>query len=225
MTAGHFALALGVKSSTPKAPLWALMLGSYLLDVVFIGFAGTGIEGFTNVRPGYGGALISAYYDHSFVGAMLIALLAGSVAWRVWGKHVGLVIGGVVLSHWFLDLVVHRPDLPILPGNIGGLPLLGFGLWEHPLVSAALEVLIVVIGIGLYARASSTLPSDGLHRTLGPGPTVGVAAALTIALLASDYFALPLLVGIVLMLALIIVCGWLDARLAWQRERTEKMVW
>jgi hypothetical protein len=47
----------------------------------------------------------------------------------------GIVIGLVAASHWLLDLIVHRADLPILPGNIGNLPRLGFGLWRYPLVS------------------------------------------------------------------------------------------
>jgi hypothetical protein len=41
------------------------------------------------------------------------------------------------VSHWFLDAIVHRPDLPLAPG----LPLrVGLGLWNHVVASLALEL-------------------------------------------------------------------------------------
>jgi hypothetical protein len=64
----------------------------------------------------------------------------------------------VVFSHWLLDLLVHRPDLPILPGNAGNLPLLGFGLWEYPVVSAIIEFILIFAGAYLYYRSATQLP-------------------------------------------------------------------
>lgn len=71
-----------------------------------------------------------------------------------WGRRVGVVLGAVVFSHWLLDLLVHRTDMPILPGNAGNLPRLGFGLWAYPAVSIALELALVVVGAVLYWRAA-----------------------------------------------------------------------
>ena len=143
MTTGHFGLAAAVKSTAPKVPLWAIMFSTYLLDLVFIILASAGIETFAPIdpsHPAYGQVSIHAYYSHSLVGAFLIALIAGLLARWAWGKRAGTVIGAVTFSHWILDLIVHRPDLPILPGNLGHLPLLGFGLWQIPAVSALLEL-------------------------------------------------------------------------------------
>jgi Putative restriction endonuclease len=56
------------------------------------------------------------------------------------------------------DLMVHRPDLPLLPGNAAGLPLLGLGLWRWPTVAAAVELLLVLGGAVLYSRAATRLP-------------------------------------------------------------------
>ena len=141
MVAGHFGLAAGVKKIAPRLPLWSLLLATFFLDVVFVFFAAAGLEKIIPIDPAnpnvYGGSLIQAYYTHSLVGAVLISAIAGLFAgWR-WGKQGGYVIAGVVFSHWILDLIVHHPDLPILPGNFGNLPLLGFGLWSVPESSCA----------------------------------------------------------------------------------------
>jgi hypothetical protein len=161
MIAGHFGLAAGVKAWSPRLPLWALLLATFWLDVIFILLFPFGIESLAPVNPdapAYGGMLIQAYYTHSLVGAALIAAVTGWLAARWWGQRGGLVIGVVVFSHWLLDLLVHRPDLPLLPGNIGALPLLGLGLWEYPAVSAVLELIFVLGGAYLYYRSASQLP-------------------------------------------------------------------
>ena len=54
----------------------------------------------------------------------------------------------VVLSHWFLDLLVHVPDLTIA----GNPPKLGFGLWNYPAIEMTLELTIIIGALWLYAR-------------------------------------------------------------------------
>jgi len=219
MTSGHFGFAAVVKSSAPKVPLWALMLSTYLLDFVFIFLAAFGIESFAPldpVHPAYGQVLIHADYSHSLIGAALIALIAGFVARWAWGKKAGLVIGGIVFSHWLLDLIVHRPDLPFLPGNIGHLPLLGFGLWQLPIVSAVLELALALVGAYLYYRSATKAPAEVLDtRHIKALVAAGVTGVLLVLLLAADFFNLPLSAAILLMLMLIMLAGWLDSRLAW----------
>ncbi len=161
MIAGHFGLAAGVKKYAPCVPLWALLLGTFWLDIIFLILAMAGIESITPIdpaHPAYGGIIAHADYTHSLVGAALITVGTGWLASRRWGQRGGVVIGAVVFSHWVLDLLVHRPDLPILPGNFGNLPLLGFGLWEFPLVSAILEFALVFGGAYLYYRSAMQLP-------------------------------------------------------------------
>ena len=161
MVAGHFGLAAGVKSQAPGAPLWALMLASQWLDVFFVPLFLMGIETIEPADPtspnAYGGGVIHAVYTHSLVGALLLSALAGVLAWSLWGRRIGGVIAAVAFSHWLLDLVVHRPDLPILPGNAGGLPLLGFGLWAAPVVAAVVELVLVLGGAYLYYRRATRL--------------------------------------------------------------------
>lgn len=151
MFAGHFGFAARVKANAPDVPLWALMLSTQLLDVIFVPLYMAGIETIVPIgNGGYGQAYIHANYSHSLVGALIISLLAGWLASKPWGRRGGFIIGSVVFSHWLFDLLVHRPDLPILPGNLGHLPLMGFGLWKFPMVSLALEGALVCYGLFFY---------------------------------------------------------------------------
>jgi membrane-bound metal-dependent hydrolase YbcI (DUF457 family) len=153
MLIGHFAVAAAVKAKEPEVPLWSLMVGTQLLDLFYVPLYISGVETMEPVAAG-GGAIIHADYTHSLVGALLIALVAGGLAWRAWGRRPGLVLGGMVFSHWLLDLLVHYRDLPILPGNLGKLPLLGLGLWGVPGVSSGLELLLILAGTVAYWRSA-----------------------------------------------------------------------
>lgn len=196
MIAGHFGLAAGIKKIAPRLPLWSLLLATFFLDVVFVFFAASGLEKITPVAPtnpnAYGGSLIHAYYTHSFVGALIISTVAGLLASRPWGKRGGYVIAGVVFSHWILDLIVHRPDLPILPGNYGNLPLLGFGLWQYPTASAIVELALLIGGTWYYFQATMQAveaSSDQGQRRRAMTSTVGVGVLLLV-LLASNVLGL-----------------------------------
>lgn len=170
MIAGHFGFAAAVKSRAPQAPLWALMLATVWLDIVFVPLFLTGIERIQRV-PGthgtYGTGVIFADYTHSVVGALVLAALFSAVAALAWGRRTGAVLGAVVFSHWLLDLIVHRADMPLLPGNLGDFPRLGFGLWRVPAAAMALELAIVLIGSCLYwrtARKTAGLGGGSLRR-------------------------------------------------------------
>jgi membrane-bound metal-dependent hydrolase YbcI (DUF457 family) len=170
MIAGHFGLAAGVKGRQRQVPLWALMLATVWLDIVFAPLLAAGVESIDNVpgtTGGYGKAIIHADWTHSLVGALVLAALFGLVATRPWDRRVGIMLGAVVFSHWLLDLVVHRGDMPILPGNAGDLPRLGFGLWKAPAVSILVELALVVVGAWLYWRAAvQTSPTDARRANL-----------------------------------------------------------
>jgi hypothetical protein len=117
--------------------------------------------------PGYGNGIIHADYTHSLVGAIVLALIfALPAAWR-WGRRAAVVLGAVVLSHWVLDLVVHRHDMPLLPGAPPGTPLFGFGLWRWPVVTAAAELALVVWGSLSYLRAATEVTRAGDPARLG----------------------------------------------------------
>ncbi|RBQ14066.1 permease [Spongiactinospora rosea] len=184
MFVGHFGVAAAVKAAEPRVPLWSLMLATQFLDVIFIGlYMAGGVESFRAVTSGtYGEALIDAGYTHSLLGALLLSALYGGVAaWR-WGRKPGLVLGALVFSHWLLDLLVHRADLPLLPGNAGDLPLLGLGLWQTPWATAVIEGVLLAAGAVLYFRSVRRRATD-TRRALVAG---AVMSLLLVAGLAVD---------------------------------------
>jgi hypothetical protein len=76
-------------------------------------------------------------------------------------------MGAVAFSHWLLDLLVHRADLPMLPGNAGQFPRMGLGLWRMPAVTVAMELALVAGGAYLYWRAAiETASSHGGRRSV-----------------------------------------------------------
>lgn len=190
MVAGHFGLAVGIKKIAPRLPLWSLLVATFLLDVVFVFFAAGGLERINPVDPAhpnaYGGSLIEAYYTHSLVGALVISAAAGLLAGRFWGKRGGYVIAGLVFSHWILDLIVHRPDLPILPGNYGNLPLLGFGLWQYPVFSATVELALIVGGTWFYYGSAMRAAAAGKdQRRRAVTSTIAVTVLLLMLLVSN----------------------------------------
>lgn len=185
MVVGHFAVAAAVKAKEPKIPLWALMVSTHLIELLFVPLYIAGIETLEPVTDG-AGFLIHADYTHSLVGALLAALIAGGLAWRAWGRRSGLIIFGVAFSHWLIDLIVHRPDMPILPGNLGDLPLLGLGLWRFPLFAHGLELLLI-IGAGLAYFGSTLVRAKAARQPKGRAITAGlVMGALLVATFAAD---------------------------------------
>lgn len=187
MFAGHFGLAAAVKAARPRTPLWALMAATQLLDIVFVPLFVGGIETIDDSHgTSYGDAVIHADYTHALAGALLMSLLAGWLAGRRWGRTTGATIGAVVFSHWLLDLLVHRADLPLLPGNAGGFPLLGLGLWAHPAASMAAELVLVLAGGLLYARSLWKTAGQKSGRAAARYAAIGVMGLLLVMSLISD---------------------------------------
>jgi hypothetical protein len=159
MFVGHFAVGLGAKRLTPQTSLGTLFLAAQFIDLLWPTFLLTGLErveiepGNTVVTP-----LNFVHYPwtHSLLMVIGWAVLTGGAA-AVAGRSQkpAFILGGLVLSHWLLDALSHRPDLPVLPG--GG-PLVGLGLWNSLPATLAVELALFGIGIVLYARA--TTPRD-----------------------------------------------------------------
>ncbi len=179
MIAGHFGFAAAVKSREQTTPLWALMLASVWLDIVFVPFFASGLEKTEladTAHSGYGASIIYADYTHSLAGMIVLSVILGALASLLWGRRAGIVIGLVSASHWLLDLIVHRADMPILPGNAGALPRLGLGLWRIPQASLAVELALVLLGAWLYWRAARQVV-----RSRGRGKRAAALSAVLIA--------------------------------------------
>jgi hypothetical protein len=160
---GHYALGFGAKKLTPYTSLGTLLLAAELVDLLWPTFLMLGLEtveiapGITRVTP----LDFTSYpWTHSLVmGVVWAALVAALYAFfRRYPRGV-LVLAALVLSHWVLDVISHRPDMPIWPG--GG-PRIGLGLWYSLRATLAVEGLLFALGIWVYA--TNTEPVDGIGR-------------------------------------------------------------
>ena len=156
MYAGHFAAALGLKAATPRAPTWALVAGAGALDLAFGTLVIAGREGFA---PDYAAShLLDIPWSHSLVTAALLG--AGFAAcFRAKGRTVMLAVFAAVVSHWLLDLLVHRPDMALWPGST---KRLGYAALFGP-VSGWAETLIVLVLTLAYALAARRPAGHGRH--------------------------------------------------------------
>ena len=59
-------------------------------------------------------------WSHSLAMSLVWSVLCAGLFWA--GTHYGrgaLVVALGVFSHWVLDFVTHRPDMPLYPGSTG----------------------------------------------------------------------------------------------------------
>ena len=177
MFIGHFAPAL-VAATHPRAPkLATLFVAGQLVDWGFFALLLTGAEKM-RVTPGITAMnpmdLYYMPYTHSLVGSTVWALGFAALVWLARRDRVAAGIGGaVVISHWLLDLLVHRPDLTIA----GSPPKLGLGLWNNPAVEMPLELALTFGALAFY-----------LSRNRGPALPAIVLAAILLALQAINWF-------------------------------------
>lgn len=148
MLAGHYAAAFAGKAAQPKVPLWLLFVAAQLVDLVWGLLVLVGVERASLDYAQPSNPMVAEYmpYTHSLLGTAVAATLAGFLAWKVWASRRGaIVVALVVLSHWFLDLLVHRPDLTLA----GSEPKLGFELWNYPLIAQSLELGLLLLSLML----------------------------------------------------------------------------
>lgn len=167
MFAGHLAAALAAKKVEPKVSLGAAVAASFGIDLLWPVFLIVGLET-VRVNPGdtaFTSLAFDSYpWSHSLLmvlGWSGLATILGrtvSSSWRIGG-----VLGALVTSHWILDLVTHRPDLPLWPGG----PLVGLGLWNSIPGTIAVEGGFLVLGLVLYLRSTSAVDRVGVAALVG----------------------------------------------------------
>jgi hypothetical protein len=216
MFLGHYGLALALKRKEPKVSLGTLFIAAQLVDILWGVFLLLGWE-HVRILPDDNPLLILQFYDypisHSLVGAIVWGAAAAALyySWptrditRHW--QAAALVGAAVASHWLLDLVVHLPDLP-LAGNDS--LKVGFGLWRHVGASVVLELLILGLGLALYARGRTRRhPLRPIRLAVLLVPLVGVYVA---SLAGPPPPSIPVLgvSVVVLLLAAGALAGWAD---------------
>jgi hypothetical protein len=163
MFIGHFAIGFGAKRYAPDVSLGFLFLACQLADLIWPNLVLLGIESFS-IEPGITAItplnFTSYPYSHSLLAQGLWGGLLGGLyaLFRRLGTRVAVVIAIVVVSHWALDVLAHRPDMPL---SLSATPLLGLGLWNHPLVAVPTELLLFAAGIWLYVQQSAPVDRIG----------------------------------------------------------------
>ncbi len=164
MFIGHYAASLVLKKVEKRASLGFLFLGVQFVDILFFPFVLLGIERFNiveNFTQSTHFELEYMPYTHSLLAAFLWAGLAYIVIRIIFKNNmVALVMGIAVLSHWFLDLIVHTPDLPLW---IDSSTKLGLGLWNNAVATYLLEAILLGGALWLYLRSSTALSSVGKY--------------------------------------------------------------
>ena len=152
MFVGHFALGLAAKRVAPAVSLGTWFLAVQLVDLVWPFLLLAGLE-HVRIAPNITAFTPLDFYDypitHSLLGGVVWAGLLAIVSRGFYKdpRALALIAAGV-LSHWVLDAIVHRPDLPLLPSG----PYIGLGLWNSVAATLALELAMFAGGIYLYTR-------------------------------------------------------------------------
>lgn len=164
MFIGHFALGFAAKRIEPRVSLAMLFAAAQFADLLWPVLVASGVE---QVRIDPGNTpftsldFVSYPYSHSLLWLMVWGVVLG-VAYRRFAPEVrrGVVVllAALVVSHWVLDVVTHRPDMPIYPGS----PRVGLGLWYSIAGTLILEFALYVSGVWLYVR--TTVARDAIGR-------------------------------------------------------------
>jgi hypothetical protein len=154
MFLGHIAVGFAGKRVAPRTSLGTLLLAPLLLDALWPVFLALGWErarvapGITVVTP-----LDFEHYPwtHSLAMALVWAALFGLAYRALRGSiRAAVWLAIAVASHWLFDFVVHRPDLQLAPGAE---TRVGLGVWNHRLATAAIELGLFTVGLGMWLRA------------------------------------------------------------------------
>jgi hypothetical protein len=198
MFIGHFAVGFAAKRVAPSTSLATLFAAAQLLDLVWPVLVLAGVEK-VRVDPGNTAFtpldFVSYPWTHSLLMVLTWATVFGLVyRWRTGSGRAAWVVGGLVLSHWLLDFVSHRPDLPLAPG----VAKVGLGLWNSVPATVIVEGALFAAGVLLYAMGTRARNRGGrigfwalvvllvgiyIANIMGPPPpsatAVGAAGLLT----------------------------------------------
>lgn len=216
MFIGHYALGLAAKRYAPRACLGTLFVAPTLADLLWPIFLLLGWE-HAHVVPGPNPFLTLWLDDYPISHSLFTLIVWGALfgylyKQRTGDKRAGIVIALLVVSHWVLDFVTHRPDEPLYPGG----PELGLGLWNSVAGTVIVESVMLVAGTAIYLR--TTRPRDGIGRW--------GFWALVVLLAASYYGSLfsPTPTDTKALAIGGIIFGWVFVLLAWWVDRHREAV-
>lgn len=162
MFIGHVAAALAGKRAAPRTSLGVLLAAATFLDLLWPVLL---LAGWERVRIAPGNTAFTpldfVHYpiSHSLLAVLGWSLLAAVVYFAATRYRYGAwTVGVLVLSHWVLDWLTHRPDLPLWPGG----PRVGVGMWHSVPLTMVVELVVFAVGVAIYL--GTTRPRDAAGR-------------------------------------------------------------
>ncbi len=194
MFIGHFALGLAASRLEPRLALGTALLASQLPDAIWPYLLLTGVET-VSIVPG-DTAMTPLRFDsypwsHSLLMVTIAGLALGGLYRALGGAaRAAAFVGGLAVSHWFLDFMTHRPDMPVLPGSD---LKLGLGMWNSVPLTVVVESLMYAGAVAFYARGRkmslgfwilvAVLGLTYVGNVVGPPPPGVTPVALSMVLL------------------------------------------
>jgi len=168
MFIGHFALGFASKKFAPELSLATAFVAAQLLDLLWPIFLLTGAES-VRIEPGNTAVtplnFVSYPYSHSLLmSAVWATLFALILLLLKRGRRAAIVVWLLVLSHWVLDFVTHRPDLPLTPW---GAARVGLGLWNSVAGTVSVEVALFAVCVYVYAKTTRARGRAGVYGFAG----------------------------------------------------------
>jgi len=169
MFVGHYGVSFAAKPVGNRVPLWIWFIVVQWLDVIWSLLVLAGIEKL-RIVPGFteANALDLYYmpYTHGLPGSIVLSLIFGGIVALFTPGNRGataLLVAAASFSHWILDLVVHKPDLPLYDNTAK----VGFGLWQHVALSFPFELIVLGLGAWFYTRTIKFAGAKGLYAFWG----------------------------------------------------------
>jgi hypothetical protein len=162
MFLAHFAVGFAAKRLAPRASLGVLMAAPLFADLLWPIFLIAGVE---SVRIDPGNTVVTPLdlrdypWSHSLLTSLAWSAVFATAFWAATRYARGAAVLGVgVFSHFVLDFVAHRPDLPLYPGSPKSV---GLGLWNSLAATLAVELGLFLAGLLIYARTTRAINKRG----------------------------------------------------------------
>lgn len=160
MFIGHFTIAYIATYLFPSVPLWIALVGVSFPDLLWPILMILGVEKATvnKKSPLQKDIDFKSYpYSHSLVLTTIIAFAVSiPISFLLNNKIILLVFPILSASHWLLDIIVHRKDLPLLGFSKKDIKV-GFGLWNHGKIAFISEYIFYVILTIIFVPSSSLI--------------------------------------------------------------------
>jgi membrane-bound metal-dependent hydrolase YbcI (DUF457 family) len=163
MFIGHFGLSLGAKKIAPQVSLGTMFIATQFVDILWPFLLVADVE-HVKITPGFTEMNAFEFIHYPYTHSLLMGLVWGAVVGGIYylikkDLRGTLVVGLGVVSHWFLDAIVHVADLPLTPF---GETKVGLGMWNHVSITLILEGTIFFTG--LYFYMTSTRAKNRIGR-------------------------------------------------------------